>query len=63
MSNPKDRVGKTLRKCLKMLKQYHGICAGGGWSEEPEVAALIREVEKAIVYREGGSDGVRKNQG
>lgn len=57
MSHPKDRVGKTLRKCLKTLKQYHGLCVGGGWSEEPEVAALVKEVEKAIVYREAGGCG------
>jgi hypothetical protein len=54
MSHPKDRVGKTLRKCLKMLKHYHAICVGGDWGEEPEVAALIKEVEKTILYREAG---------
>lgn len=52
MSNPKDRVGKTLRKCPKALKDYHNLAVGGGWAEQESLASLIKEIEKAIVYRE-----------
>lgn len=52
MSRSKDRIARTLRRCLRMLKQYHGLAVGGDWKEEDELAVLIKEVEKATVYRE-----------
>lgn len=55
MSHPKDRIGKTLRKCLKQLREYHHLAVGGDWAEAKDLEALIKEVEKAIVYREVGA--------
>jgi len=52
MSTPKDRVGKTLRKCHRMLREYYRLASGGEWAEQAELAALIKEVEKTILYRE-----------
>jgi hypothetical protein len=51
MAKPKDRTGALLRKCLRTIKTYHGLAIGGGWEEAPELAALITEIEKTLVYR------------
>ena len=52
MSHPKDRTAALLRRCKKALVQYAILADHGDWSECESLRVLIKDIEKALAYRQ-----------
>ena len=52
MSHPKDRMAALLRRCKKALINYAVLADGGDWAEHESLRVLIKDIEKALAYRQ-----------
>ena len=52
MSNPKDRTGALLKRCLKVVTEYQDLIINSDGRGEERLATLIKDINKSLVYRD-----------